>query len=97
MQLATGLYCPGCGGTRSVLAFLMGYIKVSFYFHPLILYSASVFATYMLTSTITYLSKGKVNLLIGFQSIFIYIGFGIIMANWIVRDILLVVYHIPIG
>ena len=37
-HLATGYYCPGCGGTRSVIALLHGHIIQSFIFHPIPLY-----------------------------------------------------------
>lgn len=31
----TGLYCPGCGATRSIIALLKGNIKASFSYNPL--------------------------------------------------------------
>lgn len=34
----TGLYCPGCGGTRAVKALLRGQIGMSLYYHPFVLY-----------------------------------------------------------
>jgi hypothetical protein len=34
-KVMTGLPCPGCGLTRSTVAFLHGDITTSFYFHPL--------------------------------------------------------------
>jgi hypothetical protein len=34
-KLMTGLPCPGCGMTRSVVALLHGDLTVSAYFHPL--------------------------------------------------------------
>ena len=38
----TGFYCPGCGGTRAVLALLSGYPVLSFLYHPLVPYCALV-------------------------------------------------------
>ena len=39
-HLVTGYYCPGCGGTRSVIALLHGHFIRSFIYHPIVLYVA---------------------------------------------------------
>ena len=35
----TGYYCPGCGGTRSILFFLKGDLANSLLYHPVIVYT----------------------------------------------------------
>ncbi len=35
----TGLYCPGCGGTRAVRTLLQGDLRMSVQYHPLVLYT----------------------------------------------------------
>lgn len=44
-HLLTGLYCPGCGGTRAVWYLLHGQILKSVQYHPLVLYMALVLGT----------------------------------------------------
>lgn len=40
-HLATGAYCPGCGGTRAMAALLHGDLAASVRFHPLVPYLAA--------------------------------------------------------
>lgn len=35
-HLATGYWCPGCGGTRSMLAFFQGHIIKSLQYNPIV-------------------------------------------------------------
>ena len=39
-HVITGLYCPGCGGSRAVVALLTGHPAVSFLYHPLVPFGA---------------------------------------------------------
>ena len=40
----TGLYCPGCGGTRALRFLLKGDVMKSLWYHPLVGYMAAVMA-----------------------------------------------------
>jgi len=46
-----GLPCPGCGMTRSTLAFLSGDIAASLYYHPLLLMVALCFSVFLFRNT----------------------------------------------
>ena len=49
-HLATGYYCPGCGGTRAITALLHGQLFRSFLYHPVVLYGAFLLLRVLVTS-----------------------------------------------
>ena len=87
-HLITGLYCPGCGGTRAAVYLLHGQIWKSIQYHPLVFYMAVMilieFATYALSRVLhrPELHLKRYNLLV-------YIGIAVILVNWAVKNILL--------
>ena len=54
------MYCPGCGGTRAVEAFLRGHWLESVWYHPIVLYTMLVFGGFMLTQGMERLGIGRV-------------------------------------
>lgn len=56
-NLLTGLYCPGCGGTRAVIAFLSGHFLKSFLYHPFVPYCITLYIVFMVRGTLTTLIK----------------------------------------
>lgn len=85
----TGLYCPGCGGTRAVRAFLHGDILMSFQYHPIVLYGAAVvlleFASWELARVLK-----RPGLYIGHTHFFALLGAGIVVVNWFYKNYMLV-------
>ena len=88
-----GIYCPGCGGTRAVKALLNGEVLQSLWYHPLVLYSLILYAGFMLTNT---LEKLRVKGVRGwrFHSWYLYGALGILGMNFLVKNILLLCFHI---
>lgn len=88
-QAVTGLYCPGCGGTRSVRYLLTGQIGKSLQYHPLVLYTAVVLTLEVGSAYLAKVTK-RPGLYLGHETLFIYLGVGITVVNWIVKNYLLV-------
>lgn len=84
-----GIYCPGCGGTRAVFALLHGHILKALYYHPFVPYCAVLYTWFMISHTLEYLTKGRLSIGLKFRPIYLYIGLGIILANWGLRNLFL--------
>ena len=50
--LITGHYCPGCGGTRAVMALIQGDIISSLRWHPIVLYAGIWYLFFLGSHTI---------------------------------------------
>lgn len=94
-QLMTGLYCPGCGGTRAVKYLLTGQFGKSLQYHPLVLYTAAVVLAEA-ASAVAAKKAGKPEWYLGHEHFFIYLGVGIVLVNWIVKNYLLAVKGIDL-
>lgn len=91
----TGLYCPGCGGTRSVHALMEGDVWGSFRYHPFVLYTAVIYATFMIKNSLYRLTDGKIKIMI-FRPVYLYIAAILVVAQWIIKNILLIFFHMPL-
>jgi len=92
----TGFYCPGCGGTRAAMALLSGKLIQSFYYHPFIVYVAALYAWFMLSHTMEIVSGGKWKIGMMYRPAYLFAGAGIVVLNCIVRNMLYLVWGIPI-
>lgn len=84
---ATGYYCPGCGGTRAVMALFHGKIAASLYYHPFVIYMIVYYAAYEISHLMHSVTHGKIR---GFYfcPLFYYIGIILIIIQWVVKNYL---------
>ncbi len=89
----TGLYCPGCGGTRAVRYLLQGEIGRSLWYHPLVGYMAVVIVLESGAWAVRTWGRkkgwaGTVRFL-GHYEAEVYVGIGIATVNWAVKNLAL--------
>lgn len=94
-QLLTGLYCPGCGGTRAVKALLAGNPAMSFQYHPLVLYTAAVVTVELAGWLLSKVAKNP-RYYPGHENLFIYIGAAVIIVNWVYKNYMLAVQGVDL-
>lgn len=85
----TGLYCPGCGGTRAVKALLLGEFRMSFQYHPLVLYTVAVCLLELMSWGAARIFH-RPALHIKRYHVFILIAAGIVVGNWVYKNYMLV-------
>lgn len=82
----TGLYCPGCGGIRSVRALLRGDIWQSFINYPPTLYGVVVYSEFMFHSFYRlHILKDPYKQKDGKILPYIYVGIGLMLVQWIAK------------
>ena len=89
-HLLTGLYCPGCGGTRAVWFLLHGKIGTSIRYHPLVFYTALMTAVelggYWLARR-----TGRPGLYLRRYELVVSAGVILVLVNWIFKNYMLIV------
>lgn len=84
----TGLYCPGCGGTRAFFALISGHVLMSLYYHPLVVYTALCLTWGLFKIVLYKLSKGKLIVFMPRTDLLLQIAVVIITVNCLLRNIL---------
>lgn len=92
----TGLYCPGCGGTRAVRELLKGDVIHSFFYHPVVVYGSALYIWFMVSHTIEYISKGKLKIGMRYTDQYLYIAAGIILLQWVVKNVIRLVWGVGV-
>lgn len=84
----TGLYCPGCGGTRALSALLHGRVLESLKLHPFVLYGLGFYLIFMGSWTLNRLTRGRIPGL-KYRSWYVWGGVILVAGNWLIKNILL--------
>lgn len=85
----TGFYCPGCGGTRALLALSRGQILTSLLLHPFVFYTMAVGGWFMVSQTAERLSKGRFSIGMKYRDIYLWLALAIVAVNFLVKNVLL--------
>ena len=94
-HLLTGLYCPGCGGTRAVKYLLRGQLLKSIQYHPLVAYAVVAVAAGAVRYWLAKVCH-RPEFRMRHYDRYVYIGIGVIVINWILKNYLLVVCGIDL-
>ncbi len=88
-----GIYCPGCGGTRAVLALLKGHLLLSVWYHPLVLYAVVIAGGFMITQG---LHRFGIQWIHGwkFHSWYLYGAVILIGCNFLIKNMLRLIWGI---
>lgn len=93
----TGLYCPGCGGTRSIYALLTGRIGQSLYYHPIIIYTVVCFLWYYAKVTIQKVSRQKYILYMPQPELLLKAAAVLVVLNCLIRNLMLLIGGITLS
>ncbi len=91
-----GIYCPGCGGTRAVAAFLKGDFATSFLCHPLVPYTAVVGGWFLASQTIERISRHKIKIGMRYRDGYLWASLVILIANFLIKNLLLILCRIDL-
>lgn len=82
-----GIYCPGCGGTRALIAMLHGHFLKALWYHPLIPYMAVIYLGFMLTQGLNRLGLKRIRPW-QFHNWYLWGGLVLLIANFILKNVL---------
>ncbi len=87
------IYCPGCGGTRAVTAMLHGNLLKSFFYHPFVPYVFIMNTLFVSSAVLYHLSLFRKRFLL--CPIHFCLGIIILLLQFFIKNILLLVFHMP--
>ena len=84
----TGYYCPGCGGTRAVQALVHVELLRSLRCHPAVLPGVVMSIVFWIGMTCEKIVRPNIKRF-KLRRIYFYVVLGIVMIQWIVKNVLL--------
>lgn len=89
------LYCPGCGGTRAVIALAHGQLLRSLYYHPAVPVTAVLATVYMISQTLWRMRRRQ-GWVLRYDHRWPAMLVGLFLANCAVRNVLWLGFGIQI-
>ncbi len=91
----TGLFCPGCGGSRAFSLLLHGKFLRSFLCHPLVPYGMAVFAVFMISHTLEIFTRGKIQGMT-YRHIYIKIAVVLLILDTLAKNAAWLIFHVDL-
>ncbi len=91
----TGLFCPGCGGTRATALLFSGRIPGSIVCHPFVLYGLAVFCVFMGSHTLEIFTRGKIQG-VTYRHIYIKIAVVLLILNVLVKNLAWLLFRVDL-
>ena len=89
----TGLYCPGCGGTRAFYYAVHLHFFKSILCHPIVMYALAAYFIFMINTLLVRFTRR-----FGFEgypvTVTIIIGVVVILGQWVIRNVLILFWGI---
>ena len=89
------VYCPGCGGTRALMALARGQLGQALRYHPPVVVTLFLAAAYLLTQTVWRL-RGRRGWVLHHHRRWPAPLVGLFLGNCLVRDVLWLGFGIPL-
>lgn len=92
----TGLYCPGCGGTRALTALLHGNLLQAIRYHVLVPYAAVLYIAFMGSHFLARITGFRYFKGMRFRTWYLYGALVVLILNWIGQNLLKAVWNITL-
>ncbi len=83
----TGIYCPSCGGTRSVLALCQGQILTSFLYHPAVPVGAIFIVWFQLSNLLEEMSGGRLKIGLRYRHRYLIFFGCLFLLNMVLKNL----------